>query len=285
MLKTALWILATLLLVAAVAVAWGKRNWAQLTRERVAQLNAAELPASTRRVDFSELDSLPTPAQAYFRAVLKDGAPIVTAVDVEHVGRFNLDENGARWKPFSSTQRVVTRRPGFVWDGRITMLPGLTVHVHDAYVAGVGILQPSLLGLVTLFEMRSTPEVAEGELMRFLAEAAWYPTALLPGQGVRWEPVDDHSARVTLTDGVTAVTLLFNFDPDDGLVRSVKAEARGRAVGNQVIPTPWEGRWSNYQWRNGMRVPTEGEVAWLLPQGRQPYWRGRIDRIAYTFAD
>jgi len=120
--------------------------------------------------------------------------------------------------------------------------------------------------------------------MRFLAETAWYPTALLPGQGVRWEPVDEHSARATLTDGATTVTLLFRFDPA-GLVRSVQAAARGRTVGSQVIPTPWEGHWSNYQWRDGMLVPTEGEVAWLLPQGRQPYWRGRITRIAYTFAD
>lgn len=38
-------------------------------------------------------------------------------------------------------------------------------------------------------------EVAQGELMRFFAEAAWYPTALLPSQGVRWQAVDDTSAR------------------------------------------------------------------------------------------
>lgn len=284
MLRMAGWVLAALLLLVAVAVAWGKYGWARQTRALMAQLNAAELPASARRVDFSALDSLPVPVQRYFRAVLKDGAPIVTAVDVEHIGRFNLSESGARWQAFTSTQRVVSRRPGFVWDGRITILPGLTVHVHDAYVAGVGILHPSMLGLITLFEMRGTPEVAEGELMRFLAEMAWYPTALLPGQGVRWEPVDDHSARATLTDGATTVTLLFRFD-QAGRVRSVQAAARGRTVGSQVIPTPWEGHWSNYQWRDGMLVPTEGEVAWLLPQGRQPYWRGRITRIAYTFSD
>jgi hypothetical protein len=43
--------------------------------------------------------------------------------------------------------------------------------------------------------MRGTGEIAEGQLMGFFAEAAWYPTALLPGQGVRWEAVDDSSAR------------------------------------------------------------------------------------------
>ena len=40
--------------------------------------------------------------------------------------------------------------------------------------------------------------MAEGELMRFLAEAAWYPTALLPSQGVRWQGADERSAFATL---------------------------------------------------------------------------------------
>jgi hypothetical protein len=35
----------------------------------------------------------------------------------------------------------------------------------------------------------------EGELSRYLAEAPWYPTALLPAAGIEWEPVDDSAAR------------------------------------------------------------------------------------------
>jgi hypothetical protein len=36
--------------------------------------------------------------------------------------------------------------------------------------------------------------------------------------------------------------------------------------------------------RDGMRVPMTGEVAWLTPQGRKPYWRGTIGRLDYEFA-
>ena len=48
-------------------------------------------------------------------------------------------------------------------------------------------------------------EVAQGELMRFFAEAAWYPTALLPSQGVRWQAVDDTSAAILLKNSVGAL--------------------------------------------------------------------------------
>jgi len=208
---------------------------------------------------------------------------MVLAVNVEHTGTFNMSETGEKWRPFTSTQRVITRRPGFDWEARVAMMPGLTVRVHDAYIAGEGILHASLFGLVSLVSLRGTPEAAQGELMRFFAEAAWYPTALLPSQGVRWEAVDDASAKATLKDGETALTMLFRFN-ENGLIESVRAEARGRTVAGAVIPTPWEGRWSDYEPRDGMLIPLEGEVAWMLPEGPKPYWHGRITRLGYEFA-
>lgn len=116
--------------------------------------------------------------------------------------------------------------------------------------------------------------------MRFLAEATWYPTALLPSQGVRWSEVSDSSARATLTDGAVSVTLLFMFN-EEGLVERVRAEARGRTVGGLTVPTPWEGRFWNYAERDGIRIPLNGEVVWLLPEGEKPYWRGRISEVTY----
>jgi hypothetical protein len=263
---------------------YGSRRWHSRTQELRARLEAARVSLRPPAVDFRELEGLPAPVQRYFRAALEEGQPLVLAVDVEHTGTFNMSESGERWRPFASTQRVVAQRPGFVWDGRITLLPGIAVHVHDAYVAGEGILHPALFGLITLADMRDTGgDVARGELMRFFAEAAWYPTALLPSQGVRWDAVDNHSAKATLVDGMLSLTVLFSFGVGD-FIDSVQAEARGRTVGGQVIPTPWEGRFSNYQERSGMHVPFSGEVAWLLPERRQPYWRGHITEIAYEWA-
>jgi hypothetical protein len=60
------------------------------------------------------------------------------------------------------------------------------------------------------------------------------------------------------------------------------------AVGAKRDPpsvlTPWRGRVWNYDERGGMRMPLDGEVAWLLPEGAKPYWRGRVTEILYEFA-
>lgn len=266
----------------AVALVYGAARWRSATREMHAKLEAARRPMGVKTYSPNELIGLPAPVQRYFRTVLKDGQPLLSAVSVEHSGTFNMSETGDQWRPFTSTHRVITQRPGFDWEGRIAMMPGLSVRVHDAYIAGEGILHASLFGLVSLVNLRGTPEVAQGELMRFLAEAPVYPTALLPSQGVQWEPVNDISAKATLKDGEITLTILFRFT-ENGLIESVRAEARGRTVAGAVIPTPWEGRWSNYEIRDGMFIPFDGEVAWMLPNGPKPYWRGRIKRVSYEF--
>ena len=264
----------------AAAFAYGAARWKSNTRALRARLDSARTPIRQQRVDFSELDGLPAPVQRYFRAVLKDGQPIVASVHVQHSGTFNMRETAEQWKPFTSEQWVVPRRPGFVWNGRIAVLPGFPARVHDAYVGGEGILHASLFGLVSMADLRGRGELAEGELMRFFAEATWYPTALLPSQGVVWEAVDDRSVFGTLTDGDTGITLLFTFD-ERGLIDMVSTEARGRTVGREIVLTPWRGRFWNYEERGGMLIPTDGEVAWLLPEGEKPYWRGHITDLDY----
>jgi hypothetical protein len=272
-----------ILLCVGIAVLIGAWRWEQQTRDMRAQLNSAQRTIQPATFNAKELDGLPPPVARYFRRVLKDGQPIIAAAFIKHTGTFSMSETEDTWAPFTSTQRVVTHRPGFDWDARIHVAPGIKVYVHDSYIDGVGILHASLMGLYTMANVRGTPEVAQGELMRFLPEAAWYPTRLLPSQGVKWEAVDDTSARATLNDGDVSVALLFQFGKDD-LITSARAEARSRTVGNNVVPTPWEGRFWNYDRRDGMLVPTDGEVAWLLPAGRKPYWRGHVESIQFEFA-
>ncbi|MBC7675817.1 MAG: hypothetical protein H7173_07140, partial [Rhodoferax sp.] len=249
-----------LLLVAigAAAVTFGNYRWKQGTRNVRGGLNAARVPVNPQFVDFRELEGLPAPVQRYFRIALTDGMPMVAKIDVQHSGSMNMSGTSTQWKPFTSDQQVVTRNPGFDWDGRIDMMPGVPVLVHDAYIAGEGSLHAALLGLVTVADLRGTVDIAKGELMRFFAEAAWYPTALLPSQGVRWEAVDAHSARATLVDGAITLTMHFSFN-EEGLIDADRADARGRTLAGTVVPTPWQGRYWNYQNRSGMRVPLNGE--------------------------
>ncbi len=281
-------VLCMLVMVFASLIAYGTRRWSKATQSLSRRLDAARMEPTTgqpapTRYHVHELAGLPVPVQRYFRNVLRDGQPIIAAAGIELDGTLNLSATGARWKSFTSRQRIVIRRPGFLWDARVFMLPGIAVRVYDAYIAGKGLLRAEILGVFAVADLEGHGEIARGELIRFFAEMAWYPTALLPGQGVRWEAIDDRSANATIVDGPLTVTLCFTFN-EAGLIESAYADARGAQIGKDLVLLPWEGRWSNYQVCEGMTVPFTGEAAWLRPEGRKPYFHGCISSLTYEFS-
>ena len=231
----------------------------------------------------TRLNLPPCPVQRYFRAVLSDGQRVVSAVTLTQTGMFNLSASAEQWKPFTATQRFTAARAGFVWDATIAMLPGVPVRVVDGFVAGSGLLRPTILGLYSLGTLQGTGEIARGELLRHFAESVWFPTALLPSQGVVWQAVDARSAQAAVTDGPISVTLLFRFDAE-GLISAVSVEGRAAQVGKATVQMPGECRMSNYQTRDGMRVPLTGEALYITPQGERSYFRGEIATIVYEFA-
>ena len=262
---------------------WGRR----LESGRGAEAANPLQPTPPTRYDARELEGLPAPVQRYFRAVLRDGQPIVSAVTIEMAGTINMSATTEQWKQFTSTQRVVTggggARPGFMWDAKIAMLPGIKVHVVDSYITGTGLVRAALLGLFKMADISGGGEMARGEFMRFFAETPWYSTALLPSQGVQWSAVDARSAAATIVDGPVALTLLFHFN-DAGLIDSVRAEARGGLVGNEMLMRPWECRLSDYQQQGDMLIPMAGEAAWIRPDGHKTYFRGSVKTLAYEWA-
>jgi hypothetical protein len=95
-----------------------------------------------------------------------------------------------------------------------------------------------------------------------------------------WEAIDDSTARATLTHAGSTASLEFRFG-DSGEVVGVYAPQRHREVKGKYELAPWEGRFARYVRRSGMMVPSEGEVAWILPEGRLSYFRGEIVGAAY----
>ena len=270
----------TLVAAAVILGLWGHSRWVHATNARLQALEAATSATRPQRYDEAELAALPPVVRNYLSKVLNPNQPMVRRLYLEQTGSFNRSTQVEQWEPFSARQRVTTKRPGFVWDASIATSLGITVRVVDAYVAGVGSLQPSVIGLFDVGGMEGTGDIARGELIRYFAESVWYPTALLPSQGVQWKPVDAQTADATLTDGTITVTLRFAFN-GAGLVERISSTERSALVNGAMVPLPWEVHPFRYETHGGMLVPTEAEVAWLAPTGRMPYWRGKLEKLDY----
>ncbi|HSF39364.1 MAG TPA: DUF6544 family protein [Thermoanaerobaculia bacterium] len=278
-LKTAAAVAGGIVGCAATAAGIGTLLWNRSTARAVERL-APHAPAKPARVFSSEqLAGLPDPVARYFMFVLTPGRPLARRARIEHVGEFRsaLD---APWSPFTSVEHFTADPPGFLWDAKIRMAPLTTVRVRDSYLDGRGSMLGKVAGLIPVVDQSGSPELASGALQRYLAEAVWLPAALLPENGVTWEAVDATSARATLTHAGTTVSLVFRFG-ESGEIVSTSTPGRFRDVNGRGVLTPWEGVHRRYEEIGCVRVPTEGEVAWILPEGKLTYWRGRIVRAQY----
>ena len=260
------------------AFAQARRAWRQGTDALVAELRTGAAPAEASAPDRTQVRAdLPAPVARYFTFALGAEAPVRIA-RVMHAGVFRT-RPGGRASRFTSIQTISVRPRGFVWDAAIAMLPVVPMRVRDTYVGGKGGIEGRIGGLVPVVDQSGTPELASGALARWLGEAVWLPSALLPGDGLAWEAIDDGSARATLTDRGTQVSMVAHFGPAGEIVR-LTAD-RYRDVAGRAVLTPWIIELGDYARTGGMMVPMSGSVGWELPEGRFEYWQARIVDIAY----
>jgi hypothetical protein len=222
----------------------------------------------------------PPPVARYLAAAIPAGRPDIVTVDLDTAGTFQMGHGDDGWRAFHARQRFNTSAPGFVWDARIQMAPMVPVFVRDAYIAGHGTMVARVLANYAVANEADTPELAEGELMRYLAEMIWFPTALRPEAGVTWSAVDARAALATFSDHGHTVSLRFTFD-DAGRVIEVYAADRLRAMNGGYVPMPWSVRCWDHETHFGVTIPMASEAVWLTPSGPEPYWRGRVTNIRY----
>ena len=217
----------------------------------------------------AQLVGLPAPVQRYFRRVLNEGQPYPRGLRLRHGGEFKTDLK-KDWMAIEGEQYIVAEPAGFIWQGTTRWF-----RARDEYVAGRGSLTVRLLGAVPIVRGHG-PHYDESELLRWLVETPWLPTNLLPSERVAWMAVDDHSARLTLTQGHQSVACLLRFNERDEI-----AESESQRYFGEAARLPWVGCYTQYRRRQGILIPTVCEVSYVVDGVRQPYARFRVQELEY----
>jgi hypothetical protein len=253
-----------------------------LWRRRSSEIERAILSGATPAdgvVTPDRLADVPEPVARFFKHTFSENQRIIRAARIRQTGEFLL--NGS-WRPMRADQLFSATPPGFLWDARISVAPFMPVYVRDAYVDGRAVMRADLLALYPFVDQAGAPELNAGALLRYLGEAAWFPTRLLPGNGLSWRGIDENSAEATLTDGPTTVSLQFRVDLHGALIE-LYSPTRFREVRGAYVPTPWRVRALGEEVVGGVRMMNPSVVEWILPEGPLPYWRGRITQATYTY--
>lgn len=206
-----------------------------------------------------------------------DAPAAAVAVRLTQTGQMRLGPDEP-WREFSATHLAAIDKVGFVWDATFSMGPLVSARVIDAYAGQKGRLAVRLFGALPVGD-EAGPDVDQGEALRYLAEIPWTLSALRANSALS-SRADGDAVILTATGGAQ---VRLDFD-EQGRVLDVTAPARPRRTDGVVVPTPWGGRFAEWDMVDGILMPRRGEVWWDLPEGRFVYWRGSIIGASYVDA-
>jgi hypothetical protein len=221
----------------------------------------------------AELSTPPAPTivQSFVRRAVRETL-VPNTVWLRQYGEMRANLRGS-WQPFTAEQVISIHQPGFAWIAQIQAAPLASARVIDCYVDGRGLLEARLFRSLRLIRAAG-PQADRDEWMRYLAELAWAPHAMLHNPQLSWREIDATTVEVSAESpgGLVRVRLIF----ENGDITRVDADDRPRMVGRRLVPTRWQGRCCDYREMNGCRIPTRAVVSWLLEEGPFEYWRGRV---------
>ena len=174
---------------------------------------------------------------------------------------------------FRATQMIDLRRPRFEWHAVIGPL-GL-ISVIDAFRDDQPKQEVRLFRRLRIAGMSGGAAAAKGEIMRYLAELAWAPDAILHNHLLEWSVGGGHTLRVNAGHGPARAAVEFRLDRD-GRIGSVFAPDRPRKEASGFVERPWHGRFSDYRLHEGRWLPFAGEVGWVLAGQEFVVWRGEM---------
>lgn len=281
-------VIAFIFVAAALFIIWRDRQFGRhvlaefqaLAAEAEAQVEAEEAKAGgPSPFSYLAIEDLPVPLQRYFRFAVPEGRPLITFAHMRHGGHLRQGPE-KKWNPIRGEQVYLSHRPAFVWFARLRMAPLIWVKARDSYGHGQGRMTIKILSAFTVADSRG-PELDVGSLLRYLSELPWLPTALLPSEFLSWEPVDDDTARAILHEGELRATADFEFGAD-GRITHMTTNDRYYPEDGEQVKMKWSVVCREYREMGGMRIPTELEAIWHLPEGDYSYARFAVEEIVYN---
>lgn len=213
-------------------------------------------------------DDLPAPVERFFRVTVGDQLPIIESAVITGTAKIRF-----MGIPFQGRMRF-THRAGFDYRHYMeaTLFGFPLMKVNEWYLNGSGRLELPF-GVVA-----NEPKVNSAANLGLWGESLWLPSLLVTDPRVRWEAIDDTSARLVVPSGAGEDSFTVTFDSATGLISRLETmrwkDVKDRAKTRWVLePLGWETF-------HGMKLPSPAAATWET-EGT-PWLVSSITDIAYN---
>lgn len=226
-------------------------------------------PEQTPTLDTVELPAdLPAPVARYYKAIIGDQIPIIESAVI--TGRATVRFAGIRFPARFRITHVAGQ--GYRHYIEATMFGYPVLKVNEHYLDGKARLE------LPLGVIENEPKVDMAANLGLWAESVWLPAIFVTDPRVRWEAIDDNTARLVVPFGEDEDTFTAAFDPQTGLLVRLVA-MRWKEATNET-KTLWRTEALDWRTFRGIKIPSSASVTWL-DEGT-PWSMWIIEDVAYN---
>lgn len=262
-------------------VASGNYFFNQSVNKQISQIFLLETTDNGEIITKEMADSLPLPVRSWLQNSGMVGREKIHFVRLKQQGFMRTKPGQQKWMRTEAEQYFTIDRPAFIWKVRMNMAPLITVTGRDKFVNGKGGMTIKLLSLVTMVN-EAGPKIDQAALQRWLAEICWFPSAALSPY-IKWEDVDSLSAKATLSYKNVTGSVIFYFNEESEIIKCTadryKENTPDAPLEKWMITVIKSGLF------DGIKIPTEMEVAWQLKEGDFTWYKIELTDVEYNKAE
>jgi len=274
-----LYLLGLLLLMIAALAGWRAldRHADQIAWARLIKTESTK----ARTYNPAMVENLPEPARRYFNYTIQSGTPLYSVVEINMTGDIGMgSKDRPNYRPMRAHQ-ILAPPHGLVWKLRTGQISG-----SDGTTPETSWTRFWLFGLAPVVRAGGTDH-KRSAFGRVVAEAAfWAPASLLPSQHVRWETLDENSARAIVQFGQFEQAVDITADPKGAPTRVVIQRWSNENQEREFREQPFGGDLSEFRNFGGYRLPTRIEGGNLIGTPNYfPFFKASVTNIRFPAAE
>jgi hypothetical protein len=193
---------------------------------------------------------LPAPVERFARAVYGDALPQAQTAQIS--GRASVTVNGITMPARFRFSYDMTR--GHYHEIQVTWFALPVMGIHERYLDGHAILDIPIIGRV-----ENDPPTDAASRQGFWAELlAWAPALVIGDPRVRWETIDNSSARMLIPGADVTDAFTVQFDPTTGYI----AELRAMRYSDGGQRRRWQPTALAWRELNGVPTMVRSSITW-----------------------
>jgi hypothetical protein len=211
----------------------------------------APYPEQTPPLDTVNLPAdLPAPVARFYQTSIGDEVPVIESAVITGRGRL-------RFAGITFPARLrFTHDAGLGYRHYIeaTVFGFPLMRVNEWYLDGKGRME------LPVGVIENEPKVNQAANLGLWGESVWLPSIFITDPRVRWEPIDDTTARLIVPFGEEQDSFTVTFDPQTGLISTMEALRYREATDEAKIP--WLLDALEWQTFHGVEIPSHSSVTW-----------------------